>query len=40
MTTFNENWKQLTQESLNEEEMLRIRGGDGEGENPDPPIIK
>jgi len=41
MKTVNENWKELFEISLNEDEMLRIRGGDGEaGEDPVGTIIK
>jgi len=40
MKTVIENWKELIPEILNENEMLSIRGGDGEEENPEGPIIK
>jgi hypothetical protein len=41
MKTVNENWKELFDNVLNDEEMLRVRGGDGdEGEDPNDPIIK
>ncbi len=41
MKTVNENWKELFEDNLNEEEMLRVRGGGGEGgEDPVGPIIK
>ncbi len=40
MKTLIENWKELFTDQLNEQEMLRVRGGDGENENPNPPILK
>ena len=40
MKTVNENWKELFAENLNEEEMLRVRGGGEEGEDPVGPIVK
>ncbi len=40
METFKTNWQEFYQEQLNEQEMLRIRGGDDPGDsNPDDPIV-
>ena len=38
MKTVNENWKELFENNLNEEEMFCVRGGGGE--DPVEPIIK
>ena len=37
-----EKWNELQEEQLKNEQMLKIRGGDGGGEdeNPDQPIVK
>jgi len=41
MKTEFENWKELIEDSLNQQDMLRIRGGgDPADENPDDPIVK
>ncbi len=39
METLNENWKELLEDELNEQEMIRVRGGGGD-EDPDEPIVK
>lgn len=40
MKNLKKNWKELFEDRLNEKDMLKIRGGDGPGENPDDPIVK
>ena len=42
MKTRKENWKALLDDKLSEINMIKLRGGDGDGngENPEGPIIK
>ena len=41
MKTRKENWKALQNDKLSEMNMIKLRGGDGEGtEPPDGPIVK
>ncbi len=40
MKTSNENWKELFEDTLSNQDMIQIRGGDGPDEDPDEPIIK
>ncbi|MFC2112403.1 hypothetical protein ACFLTA_03970 [Bacteroidota bacterium] len=40
MKTVNENWMELFENELNENEMLRVRGGGDPNEPPDGPINK
>jgi hypothetical protein len=41
MKTVNENWKELFEDSLTLQEMLRVRGGGDPGNgDPSDPIIK
>jgi hypothetical protein len=41
MKTLNETWKELLDDKLSTQDMIKIRGGDGgEEENPVEPIVK
>jgi len=41
MKTVNENWKELFEDSLTLQEMLRVRGGGDPGDgDPSDPIVK
>ena len=40
MKTQNEIWKELIKDELEENELLKIRGGDGPTEPPEDPIVK
>jgi hypothetical protein len=40
MKTENVNWKELFEDELNVQEMLKVRGGNSPEEDPSGPIIK
>jgi hypothetical protein len=40
MKTVKENWNEIFEDKLNEQQMIRVRGGENGDENPDDPIVK
>ena len=40
MKTKSETWKEFIKDELEEMDMIKVRGGDGPENPPDPPIIK
>ena len=40
MKTFKKNWNELLEDKLNKQEMIKVRGGNTEDEDPVGPIVK